>query len=395
MLGGLICAIVAAAVEFEAVGVDGATVRGELRELSPEKIVLRTTSGEDRTIPQAQVVRIAQPGALPVPSEPLGAWVQLLDGGRLLGKSYTTAAGKASVPLIGGAVAELPTTAVRAVRLKPMSPEMVSAWEQLAAADVKADCVVIREGAALDYLEGVLGDFGAESFSFTLDGEALSVKRPKAEGLIYFHARRPATEPPFCTVVDSSGSKLLVAAANVVDGALALRTSGGFDLKLDLANVVGIEFPAKYLTGFKPESIEFTPRVPSSTAVAQMVAQYYRPRFDRALEPGPLRLGGRDYLRGLAMRSRSEITFLLPEPFAKFTAVAGIDDRVRPSGSVHVVIRGDDRVLFERDFTGADEPLPIALDVTGVVRIKILVDYGPDDSETADHFDLCDPRLFQ
>ena len=62
---------------------------------------------------------------------------------------------------------------------------------------------------------------------------------------------------------------------------------------------------------------------------------------------------------------------------------------------MRLVIRGDDRVLFDREINGRDEPLPIALDVTGVVRLKILVDYGSDGSETADHLDLCDPRLFQ
>lgn len=394
MMGGVILAICAAAVEFDAVGADGTTVHGELRELSADRIVLRTASGEDRTLPQSQVIRLSQPGALPAAAEPLGAWVRLADGGRLLGTSYQTADGTATIGLIGGGSARLPVAAIHAVRLKPLPPEMVSQWEQMIAADPQADCVVIREGAALDYLEGVLGDFGPETFAFTLDGEALSVKRTKAEGLIYFHAKRPPPEPPLCTVTDTAGSKLSVAAASVAGDKLQLRTGGGVDLSLSLSAVVAVEFPAQYLTGFKPESIVFTPRVPSSSALAALVSEFYRPRFDRALEPGPLRLGGREYRRGLAVRSRTEITFLLPEPFGKFTAVAGIDDRVRPGGAVRLVISGDDRVLLDRAVTGADDPLPIALDVTGVVRLKILVDYGADGAETADHFDLCDPRLF-
>lgn len=394
MIGGVILAICAAAVEFDAVGVDGATVRGELRELSAERVVLRTASGQDRALPQSQVVRLSQPGALPVATEPLGAWVQLFDGGRLLGKSYETFDGIATVGLVGGKTTKLPVAAVRAVRLKPMSPEMVSQWERMVEDDPKADCVVIREGSALDYLEGVLGDFGPETFAFQLDGEALVVKRAKAEGLIYFHAKRAEPEPPFCFVTDTAGSRLAVASVAVSDDGLRLRTSGGVDLTLPPADVVGIEFPAQYLTGFKPESIVFTPRVPSSSALSSLVAEFNRPRFDRALEPGALRLGGREYRRGLAVRSRTEITFLLPEPFGKFTAVAGLDDRVRPAGSVRLVISGDDRTLFDRELSGADDPLPIALDVTGVVRLKILVDYGSDGSEAADHLDLCDPRLF-
>jgi hypothetical protein len=395
MLGGLVLAIVAATVEFDVVGVDGMTVRGELRELTSDRVVVRTSAGELKTLPQSQVVRISQPGVNPVAAEPLGAWVLLTDGGRLMGKGFSTAGGTATIPLIEAPDARIPTTAVRAVRLKPMPPEMVSAFDQLAAREVTADCVVIREGANLDYLEGVLGDFGPESFAFTLDGEGLTVKRAKAEGLIYYQARRAATEPPFCTISDAAGSKLVVAAAEVADGSVKLRTSNGAEWSLPLAHVVGIEFPAQYLSGFKPEAIEFTPRVPSSPTIAAAVAQFYRPRFDRAMGNGPLRLGGRDYARGLAIRSRTELTFLLPNPFSKFTATAGIDDRVRPAGRVKLVIRGDDRVLLEQEITGDDEPLPISLDVTGVVRLKILVDYGADDSESGDHLDLCDPRLYQ
>jgi len=394
MLGSLILAMCAAAVEFDAVGVDGASVRGELRELSAERIVLRTASGEDRVLPPSQVVRLVQPGALPVASEPLNAWVNLVDGGRLMGVSYVATDGTATVGLPGGGEAKVPTSAIRGVRLKPMPPEVVSQWEHLAASDVKADCVVIREGAALDYLEGVLGDFGVESFTFSLDGEPLTVKRAKAEGLIYYHARRAEPEPPLCTVTDTSGSRILAAAASLAEGRLQLRTVGGVDLTLSPANVVGIEFPAQYLSALKPESVVFTPRVPSSAALAPLVAEFYRPRFDRALEPGPLRLGGREYARGLALRSRTEVTFLLPEAFSKFTAVAGIDDRIRPAGNVRLVIRGDDRPLFDQELRGTDAPLPIALDVTGVVRLTIFVDYGSDGTEDGDHFDLCDPRLF-
>ncbi len=399
MIACWLLTLVTAAVEFEAVTVDGMAVRGELREFTADQLVIRAADG-DRTLPLAQVVRLNRPGVLPVPLEPLGAWVQLTDGGRLLGRGYTTAAGTAAIPQADDLTLSVPTSAVQAVRVKPMSQEMVAQWEQIAASAVKADCVVIREENSLDYLEGVLGDFGPESFGFTLDGESLTVKRAKAEGLIYFHARRDPQASTFCKVIDVLGSQLNVASASlsVVEGnvgQLRMQTTGGVELTWPLDRLSAIEFPAQYLSGFKPESVVYTPRMPSATAIAPSVSQFYRPKFDRAGDSGPLRMGGREYSRGIAIRSRTELTFLLPEPFAKFTATAGIDDRHRPGGNVRLVIRGDDRVLFEQSITGNDEPVAISLDVTGVVRLKILVDYGSDVSAAGDHLDLCDPRLFK
>lgn len=109
----------------------------------------------------------------------------------------------------------------------------------------------------------------------------------------------------------------------------------------------------------KPESMSYEPLVPKPKIVAESVDRRYRPRFDQAMEPGPLRLGGREYFKGVAvLHSRSSVVFLLPEPFAKLTAVVGIDDRVRPHGNVRLVIHGDDRILFDKNIAGTEEPLP-------------------------------------
>lgn len=393
MIHGLLLAVLAASVEFEAVSSDGATVRGSLREFTPAQVVLETTAGE-KTLPTSQLTRLARPGVLPVSNEPLGCWLNLVDGGRLLGRSYATVGGVAKVVQAENVTLDMPTSAIRAVRLKPMSPELTAAWDRIAEADVKGDCVVIREENSLDFLEGVLGDVGGESFAFTLNGEALTVKRIKADGLVYFHAKREPAATLLCTVSDVSGSKLNVAELSAADGTIRLTTVGGIALSLPVERVAEIEFPARYLADFKPESIKFTPRIASSSAVAATVAEFYRPRFNQGPTGGSLRLGERDYAHGLSLRSRTEITFLLPSAFSKFTALAGIDDRWRPSGNVRLTISGDDRVLFDEVLTGRDAPKPLSLDVSGVVRLKFLVDYGDDRSETGDHFDLCEPRLY-
>jgi hypothetical protein len=94
----------------------------------------------------------------------------------------------------------------------------------------------------------------------------------------------------------------------------------------------------------------------------------------------------------LTIRSRTELVYRLSGEFRQFLAVAGIDDRVRPAGNVRLVISGDDRELFAETITGSDEPMPINLDITGVKRLKILVDFGQQ-LDLADCLDLCDARI--
>ena len=57
-------------------------------------------------------------------------------------------------------------------------------------------------------------------------------------------------------------------------------------------------------------------------------------------------------------------------------AVAGIDEELREQGRVQLRITGDGAVLFDEPVTRADEPIDLDLDIQGVRRLEILVDFG-------------------
>jgi hypothetical protein len=59
-----------------------------------------------------------------------------------------------------------------------------------------------------------------------------------------------------------------------------------------------------------------------------------------------------------------------------------------------LVIRGDDKVLLETTLTGAEGPKPLDLDLGGVRRLAILVDFGGE-MDAADHLDLCNARIIK
>ena len=55
-------------------------------------------------------------------------------------------------------------------------------------------------------------------------------------------------------------------------------------------------------------------------------------------------------------------------------------------------IFGDDRPLLETEIAGDQPPQPIQLDIAGVKRLKIVVDYGQN-LDTGDWLNLCDARI--
>lgn len=121
----------------------------------------------------------------------------------------------------------------------------------------------------------------------------------------------------------------------------------------------------------------------------------WTPRFDKSAAGGPISLGGRVYERGLGVHSRTELTFAIDGAYEMFVATIGIDDSVRPRGSVVFRVAGDGRVLYDSGVvTGKDEPVDIRVDVTDVRRLRLIVDFG-EGLDLADHANWADARLLK
>jgi hypothetical protein len=158
-----------------------------------------------------------------------------------------------------------------------------------------------------------------------------------------------------------------------------------------------------FLGDAKPATAAWEPLVGLPPA-AKRAAKFGEPRFNESGYGGPLALAFSDasspptagetktYAKGIALRSRSEITFRLPRGYTRFLAIAGIEPAAAANGNVMLAIYGDDRLLVESALSGSDAPLPIDLEVTGVKRLRIVVDYGQN-LDTGDWLNLCNARL--
>jgi hypothetical protein len=118
-------------------------------------------------------------------------------------------------------------------------------------------------------------------------------------------------------------------------------------------------------------------------------------RTDESQGGRPLRLGGRIYSRGLGVHARSVLTYALAGSYKSFAATVGIDSEVGNGGSVIFRLVGDDRVLHETPVVrGGDAPLPISVDVSGVLLLRLEV-HEAEDADIADHADWAEARLLK
>ncbi len=117
---------------------------------------------------------------------------------------------------------------------------------------------------------------------------------------------------------------------------------------------------------------------------------------DRSVAGQPLRLGGREFPKGLGMHSRSTVTYDLAEKYRAFQAVVGLDDTTAGAGTAVCVVEVDGRRVFEETELSRQKGvrrLPV-IDVRGAKRLTLVVDFG-ELGDSQDHVDWGDAVLLR
>jgi hypothetical protein len=120
-----------------------------------------------------------------------------------------------------------------------------------------------------------------------------------------------------------------------------------------------------------------------------------QPGMDRSVQGNPLRIGGREFARGIGTHANSEIVYELDEPGERFEAWVGVDAEMAGYTKSSVVFRllVDGRERFNSGVMRLNTP-PMRVDVpiAGAREIRLIVgDAG--DGIDCDHADWADARL--
>jgi hypothetical protein len=411
----LLSVLTATAIDLQVQPVAGPVVTGQLTALDSSRMGLKTAEG-DASFPLDDLFWAAPAEAPEVKPAEAPVRIELTDGSRLLASAYTVDRGTAKVRLASEEAIDVRTRSIHSVLLKSHQgePALAEQWAQiLARKDRPGDIIVVRrtvdrtvktdEGEktqqefSLDFVEGVLYNITPEAVQFELDGQLNDVPRSRVEGVIYYHPQGEKPAEPLCRVTDAFGSVWNAGSLEWRAEAerLAVRTTGGAAVELAGDELQRLDFSIgklQYLSDLEPAAVEFTARQ-SGGASDPNFAKLYAFKKDRALlDGGPLLVGGQEYKKGLTMASRTTATFVLPEGYRRFRALAAIDDRAGGRGNVELVITADGRELMRQEIDGTSEPVRLDLDITGVRRLTILADWGQY-GDRNDDLDLCEARI--
>jgi hypothetical protein len=406
----------AVAAEATATRLDGTTVAGELTNWDGQALALSTNDGPVqlsaanllslRWSPTASIAGLEEKARLL-------AVVELLDGSLLAIDDFVRKGHEATLKLRAASPDNaqnltLADRAVVAARLQPLAEAVAKQWDEIRKQDFASDVLVLikRNGESLDYIEGTIGDVTAERIEFKLDDQMRRVERSKVAGVIFYRSEKAPDAEPLCVLEGPDSLRVSVASLSLRDGLLHVKTVGGVKLELPTDAISSADFSAGkvvFLSDLDLATEERTSLV-GLPGGAKLAAEYGRPRRDQSAFGGPLTLwiptsdssGSAGHMqtfgRGLAVRSRTTLVYRVPKGFTRLLGLAGIEPTTRGDGSVRLTISGDERPLVDTELAGNQSPQKLELDITGVKRVKIVVDYGKN-LDTGDWVNLCDVRM--
>jgi hypothetical protein len=288
------------------------------------------------------------------------------------------------------AALEVPLSQVRGLMFDGGKPEVKTKFDERFLKPGDEDYVLVesKDGGFAE-IAGQLLSLGASGAKINFEGQERSIKLERIQAVVMAaHPSANAWKGPYQVFKLSSGDSLAAAWLTQSETAYQVKSAWGTEIALPRQAVVEI-------TGKNTKMVnvsELTPIAVEQVSFFDRLIPWVR---DKSWNNRPLKLDGKTYGRGLAMHSRSVLTYDLGGEFASFRAVLGIDEDAGERGRVNCRVTVDDQELFSKiDLRAGEKPLPIEVSVKGGKVLKLEVDFG-EDEDTGDRVIWANARFYR
>lgn len=379
----LLLAPLASADEPRVVPVDGDPFAGRLGAADDRRMISFVAGDGSRDLPAAGLVRWGELAEIE-----RGPVVVLADGGLLVvdvlaadkeelrtESDVLGAIDHLPARLVAGIVFDLPVDRLQRRRL----------LDRVRAGAERSDRVILAND---DSLNGRFDRIEDDVIHLITDVAAVELDTRRTRAVVFNRTflRRGVPGGPGCRVGLADGSLLVVERLLVEGKSAMLGMAGGPSWPMHLDDVVFLQprgGRAVYLSDLKPAGYRHVPFLEFSWPYS----------LDRNLSGGPLRAGGREYLKGIGMHSASRLTYPTEGRYTRFDALLAVDDAAAGQGSVRFRVFVDGNPKFTSDtLRGGDPPVPISIDISDASRVDLVVDFA-DRADQWDHADWLDARF--
>jgi hypothetical protein len=321
----------------------------------------------------------------------LEAVVSMVDDERLSGRLDAISESALTLKTPWGDSLDIPLARIRGVYVSmPDNKESPAAFAKRLESPGAEDLLLARaKDGEVVAITGIVEGLKSNTLSFQYKGKSRTLPLKQVEGFVL--ANRPPPEPPGdvrATFMLPGGIAVSGRWKSIEAETWGVDTPWGQRMKLPSAEIQSVRFRGgvmSYLSDLEPGEVEQTPYF-------GRVVPYRR---DVNLEGSPLKLGDRHFDKGLAVHSRTALTYDLDRRFSTFQTTLGFDASGRQKGRVDCRVLGDGKELYASPDLRADTPpIDLDLDIQGVEQLVLIVDFGPDE-DTGDRVIWADARVFR
>ena len=242
------------------------------------------------------------------------------------------------------------------------------------------DTLVTREGSTLTGVLLLIDSAGISFEDSTLGTLQIPWQRFFSLGLAEIDPTEDLPEGTISSIVELSGGGKIRGALQSSDDqttVIAHPALGNIRIPAERRRALGFDFNRiVFLSDRDPVEVE------EGTPYSDYFPWHWRK--DRSVVGGPLRIGSRDYERGLGVHARCSLQFEVEKGDNTFISDIGIDASGRPTdhdsriGIVVFKVLLDDEVAFQSDPIGWETPpRNVVIPLKGASRLTLVVDIGP------------------
>ncbi|WDI42350.1 NPCBM/NEW2 domain-containing protein [Bremerella sp. P1] len=402
----IMLSLLAAGPAVEVQQLDGSKTSGDLIELSADSLEIQLADGKSSVFPAKDIisVRPVQPSDI-AEKQPVTKELFFADGSRLLTADMLVSSRNAELMLPRGARVEIGRSALKGVRLLPTDPQsdddpLKEKWDELAKEHTGGDAIVLNREGMLTVQEVVIHGVTADGVKIQLDDITTTVNPSKLYGLLFYQRAAREFPAPLCVVHLNDNSTLVARSIKMNNGQTRVTVLTGTEIPIPFDRITKLDFAAgniQFLDELKPARITWTPVLKSAIAVDDL-SLVYAPRMNQSFQGDAIQLEEDQqpqvYSRGIAVHATSELLYQLPSGFRQLQMRVGIAPESLGTCTAKLQIIGDQKILFEKEFNDETPPEDIALNISGVSRLKIVVDAN-DGEDFGDVLHLCQARLLK
>jgi hypothetical protein len=370
---------------------DGKKSTGEVASIDAKELVFKTSSGNETH----ELTKIAEVEFGGVKDPPTGTkWieVELIDGSQFRCADFKIKQKTAILTLLGtNQVVEVPATLLLYMVRDLSDPKLNQKFRGMLSKRGKRDVwILLQKNESLDSLEGTFGDGDEKgdfiSFEIALTGKKNQVPFTGVYGMIFNQPPGVKVGQTVCKVLDAHKNSLFAQSLTITaKKTFLVETVTGVKVEYpSIAAISKLDFSAgalRYLSNMVPVKVE-----ESST---EGTPEPYR--RDRNLDNEEIKIAGVRYAKGLALHSKTMLTYDLRGEYKLFQAVAGVDDCVEGESKATLTIEADFKPIFTQVIKKGDKPVTLNLAVLNVKQLRITVE--SDFLDLGNQIDLADAKV--